>query len=213
MPNEKLVPFNYQQKLVVTLHKWIGKCNPEHGNYSLYSFSWLKNGKKKDKGFDFADGAKWFISFYDINIIKLIIKSILEDPEMFCGMRVYDIAIEEDIDINKREKFYLASPVLIKRISDKKQKYFTYEDKDISELLKETFINKMKQAGITEDPTLEIYFDTTYEKRKKKMITYDGIKILANLCPVIIKGTENTKRFAWSCGIGNSTGIGFGSIY
>lgn len=45
------------------------------------------------------------------------------------------------------------------------------------------------------------------------MVTYRGIGNRANMCPVIIDGRPETKAFAWEVGIGNSTGIGFGSIY
>ena len=43
--NSSLVPFGYQQKLVGTIHKWIGN-NSIHDSISLYSFSWLKGGEK-----------------------------------------------------------------------------------------------------------------------------------------------------------------------
>lgn len=45
--NTEIIPFEYQQKLVGVLHKWLGDANKEHGSLSLYSFSWLQNGKKK----------------------------------------------------------------------------------------------------------------------------------------------------------------------
>ena len=60
---------------------------------------------------------------------------------------------------------------------------------------------------------LDISFDLTYAKKKIKFINYRGIRNKANLCPVYIKGKPETKAFAWNVGIGNSTGIGFGSIY
>ena len=39
--NTTIVPFNYQQKLIGTVHNWLGK-NELHDKISLYSFSWLK---------------------------------------------------------------------------------------------------------------------------------------------------------------------------
>lgn len=62
-PNDKPVSFDYQQKLVGVLHKWLGCDNNEHGNMSLYSFSWLQGGMKDGNKLAFAKGAKWFISF------------------------------------------------------------------------------------------------------------------------------------------------------
>ena len=46
--NNELVPFNYQQKLIGVLHRWLG-TNELHDKISLYSFSWLKGGKKDIK--------------------------------------------------------------------------------------------------------------------------------------------------------------------
>lgn len=52
-----------------------------------------------------------------------------------------------------------------------------------------------------------------YSGKRIKLMTYKGIKNKASMCPVIIKGTLQSKQFAWNVGIGNSTGIGFGAIY
>ena len=42
-PNDVIVPFDYQQKIVGTIHKWLGN-NEIHDKISLYSFSWLLGG-------------------------------------------------------------------------------------------------------------------------------------------------------------------------
>ena len=69
----------------------------------------------------------------------------------------------------------------------------------------------MKIAGLT-DETLGIHFDTQYIKAEPKLITYKGIKNKVSLCPIIISGKPETISFARNVGLGNSTGIGFGSI-
>lgn len=46
-PNDKPVSFDYQQKLVGVLHKWLGGDNNEHGNMSLYSFSCMGRKTKR----------------------------------------------------------------------------------------------------------------------------------------------------------------------
>ena len=71
----------------------------------------------------------------------------------------------------------------------------------------------MREAGLEEDETLDIKFDTSYNRKRFKLIHYRGIGNKANLCPVIIKAKPETKLFAWTVGIGNCTGIGFGAIY
>lgn len=213
-PNNRIVPFDYQNKLVGVLHKWIGE-NDIHNLISLYSFSWLYNGIRNSEGLNFKNGASWFISFHDDSKLKIILSSILEKPEMFYGMRVVDVSIEDTPDLSNRELFYLSSPILIKYRNKETGKitHYTYEDKEASELLKSTLLHKMQDAGLPLDETLEIYFDTEYKGRKIKHVNYRNIRNKASMCPVYIKGKPETKAFAWNVGIGNSTGIGFGSIY
>ena len=94
--NTSIIPFNYQQKMIGTIHKWIGN-NEIHDKISLYSFSWLHGGKLvKDKGFDFPEGAIFFISFYENKYLKILIDTILSDSEMFCGLEVKDITAVND---------------------------------------------------------------------------------------------------------------------
>ena len=90
---------------------------------------------------------------------------------------------------------------------------YTYEDPETDEMLTQTMLHKMELAGMRKDETLRIMFDRSYSKRKTKMISYKGINLRSSLCPVIIEGKPESKLFAWNVGVGNSTGIGFGSIY
>ena len=211
-PNKSPVPFNYQQKLVGTIHKWLGN-NSIHGSISLYSFSWLKGGRKEGDALRFANGASMFISFFDDNYIRKIARSILDDPEMFCGLVVTSITIEDSPMIDDRELFFCASPIFIKRNhTDGTINHYNFTDPQANQFLKETLLSKMKIAGLA-DETLDIRFDTSYSKKKLKLVRYHGIGNKASICPIIIKGKPATKLFAWNVGVGNSTGIGFGAIY
>lgn len=214
-PNDSLVTFDYQQKLVGILHKWLGSNNEEHGILSLYSFSWLHHGKKIENGLTFSEGATWFISFYNESRIKQIVKNILDNPVMFFGMAVSDVIIEETPDLSNRNFFYLGSPIFIKSSDLKFQvtKQYTFNDEEANGLMVHTLHHKMELAGLPYDESLDIRFDLDYQNKKTKMLKYRGIYNRANLCPVIIEGKPETKAFAWNVGIGNSTGIGFGSIY
>lgn len=212
-PNSCLIPFNYQQKLTGVLHKWIGKDNREHGNISLYSFSWLQNTQLEQNGLTCPYGAKWFISFYDLQAAKGVLDAIREKPEMFCGMCVDEVLIEDTSDFSNRELFYLGSPILIKRSEGDKVIEYSYENPLSGRLLEESLRTKMQKAGLPSDKTFHIEFDLSYSKKKKKLVWYDGISNKANMCPVIIQGENETKQFAWNVGLGNCTGIGFGSIY
>lgn len=213
-PNLNSIPFNYQQKLVGTVHKWIGSENDVHDAISLYSFSWLHGAMVNNGKLEFPNGAKMFVSFYDEAMIRQIMRTILDDPLMFCGLRVVDVSIEDNPEIADRSLFYCGSPVFVKRkLSDGNIKQYTYNDEEVDRLLKETLVTKMRKANLPEDDSLDIRFDRSFPNKKTKLITYRGIGNKASMCPLIINGSPKTKQFAWNVGIGNNTGIGFGSIY
>lgn len=211
-PNNVIVPFDYQQKLIGVLHKWLG-ANELHDFISLYSFSWLMNGKISNDGFLFNKGAKWFISFHEDKYLKDVIRTILNDPEMFCGLVVKDISIEDTVNLENQKCFRLASPIFIKRKIDENIKFFTFEDEEANDLMLDTIKNKMNLAGMPTDETLKITFDTNYSMKKVKNVRIHNIVNKCSMCPVIIEGRQSTKNFIWNVGLGNSTGSGFGAIY
>ncbi len=213
-PNNEPVPIDYQQKLVGTIHKWIGHDNDQHGNMSLYSFSWFHGSKFADNTLSFKQGAKFFISFYDDKVIRTIVNTILNDPQMFCGLEVTDVQIAEKPDLSDRTLFYCGSPIFIKRrLQDGHIRQYNFNDAESASFMKETLANKMRMAGLEVDDSLDIKFDTSFPGKRLKLIQYHGVGNKASLCPVIITGKEETKQFAWDVGIGSCTGIGFGAIY
>lgn len=204
------IPFNHQHLLTGTIHKWLG-WNNEHGKISLYSFSQLEDGKVIPEGLQFDLGTSFFFSSHKPELIKKIISGIQSDPTMFHGLVVSEVILQEDPELTDRELFFVASPIFIKRRVGEKVDHIIYSDPRANECLKETLQSKMSIAGIT-DESFDICFDTNYSKAGTKKITYNGVQNRASWCPVIIKGSPETKLFAWNVGLGNSTGIGFGAI-
>lgn len=215
-PSKNKIDFNYQYLLTGVLHKWMGN-NELHDKMSLYSFSGLTQSEVNDKKLCFPHGTTFNISCWDNQQLKRIIDGIQQEPELFSGMKVEEIVLEENPDFSSQEYFYLGSPVFIqRRIENNEKKFYLYSDEQSSSLLEETIIHKMREANLIPDPTLKIFFDKEYYLRKTKLIHYKHreqvFKIRANWCPVIIKGANLTKQFIWNVGLGNSTGIGFGAI-
>jgi len=208
-PNQ-VVPFNHQPLLVGTIHKWLG-LNEEHGEVSLYSFSRLEGGKATKEGLKFTGEAGFFISSYDTELIKKLVWGIQQDKTMFCGLTVKEVVLEQDPDLSRREQFFVASPIFIKRHFEDVTEHVLYTDERAPQFLKETLQTKMKLAGIQDD-AFEVCFDPSHRKAGLKLVDYKGIMNKANWCSVIIKGSPETKLFAWNVGLGNSTGIGFGAI-
>lgn len=214
-PNTSLIPFEYQQKMLGVIHKWLGN-NEIHNKISLYSFSWLLNGKMiEQQGFTFPKGANFFISFYEEEYFKLLIRTILADPDMFCGLTVEDITIAESPVFEEGEQYFkLASPIFIKRATEggNDYKYYLFDHPESNALMTETLKHKMEEAGLPADDTLKVEFDLSYQGKRVKMVTIHGIKSLASMCPVTIQGKPESKTFAWTVGLGNSTGSSFGAL-
>lgn len=209
--NKEIIPFNYQHLLTGAIHKWIGENNKEHGEVSLYSFSWLQNVKTNKTGISLSRDSYFFISAHEEHLIKSILKGIISDPTVCCGSKVYDVQIMENPSFGQKERFLLGSPVFIKRRLDEREQHVIYSDDASGRYLTETMSKKLSLAGLT-DEGFTIKFDKDYINPHTKLIDYKGIKNRANVCPVLIEGTPEQIAFAWNVGIGNSTGIGFGAL-
>lgn len=210
-PSKDTIPFDHQHYLAGSIHKWLGEKNEEHGNLALYSFSRLAGGQVMPKGLLFPKSASLFFSAHEINLIQRLIRGIQKDPAMFFGLKVSEIMIEEEPEMSKKEIFEVGSPIFIKRRDGTSINHILFKDPNANLYMEETLKSKMKVVGL-EDDSLKINFLTDYQKASTKLVKYKGIDNRANWCPVIIRGTLETKLFAWNVGLGNSTGIGFGAI-
>ncbi|WP_407405571.1 CRISPR-associated endoribonuclease Cas6 [Chryseobacterium sp.] len=193
------------------MHKWIGENNETHGKRSLHSFSWLQNTSANKNGINLNKDAYFFISAYDTDLIKRITKGILSDPETFCGSKVIDIQIKNDTEFGTKERFFLNSPILIRQRDGERINHITYLDANFSELLTENLKGKLLQANLPIDG-VTIELDKSYHSPTTKLVTYKGVENKTTMAPIIIKGSPEQIAFAWTVGLGESTGIGFGAI-
>ncbi|NWJ51128.1 MAG: CRISPR-associated endoribonuclease Cas6 [Bacteroidetes bacterium] len=208
--NKTIVPFDHFPKVIGAVHKWIGK-NDIHDSISLYSLSTLKGAKQVDTGLLFENGASFFFSSINNELLKRIIDGVNISPEIAYGMTVGEIIIQEDPDFTNQDRFIPASPIFIKRTLEKGERHFTIDDDEADLYLTETMQNKLKTAGyINNEATIK--FDRSYPTPKIKLVSYKGIKNKTTLCPIIIQASPEVKAFIWNVGVGNSTGIGFGSL-
>ncbi len=206
------IPYNHQHLLTGVIHKWLG-TNTLHGGISLYSFSRIEGARSTKDGLRFGNYGSFFFSAHDPEVVNALIRGIFKDKTMFGGLYVEEISIIENPDFGGVDNVYfsIGSPILIKRTVDGASKHYVYTDQQADELLKETLLLKMQVAGL-EDHSLEIRFDREHAGASTKLVDYDGIKNRANWCPVVIKGKPETLLFAWTVGLGSSTGIGFGAL-
>ena len=211
-PSDTIVPFAHLPMVTSALHRWLGPDNPEHDKLSLYSFSWLQGGRVVKGGLTFAQGAEFFISFYIREPLTRLVQGILADPDLDYGLRVTEVNIREVPVFAAVTRFQVASPVFIKRDQhDGKDRHILYSDPDADDCLTATLHHKLTSAGL--DPTgANVRFDRSYTKAKTQLILYKNLQNKASFCPVIVSGTPEQVAFTWCVGVGNSTGIGFGSL-
>jgi CRISPR-associated endoribonuclease Cas6 len=208
--NFESVPFEHNAILTGILNRWISDAKI-HDNLSLYSFSGLRGGIANKDSLNFPQGGEWFISAYDSRLILKIIQQIKIHPYLAFGMMVKEIMVFKTPIFTTIERFKLATPVFIKRTVGRKCIHYLFNNYESDHLLTETMKNKLDYVGI-HDELICISFDRSYKNPKTKLISYKGINNRVNWCPIIIKGKPETIAFAWQVGIGNSTGIGFGSL-
>jgi len=209
--NKELIPFNYQSKMVSCLHRWLGKDNEEHGEVSLYSFSWLRNATANKIGLNVSSDGSWFISAHSQELIKELITGIQKDPYVFCGMNVADITLQETPVFSTLHKFNVANPVFVKRKTEERIKFYYAGDEGVNEYLTQTLQRKLTLAGLAHDG-VAVAFDNEYKNPKQKGFEYNGIFNKGTVCPIVVSGSPEQIAFAWNVGVGNSTGIGFGAL-
>lgn len=209
--NSKPIPFNYQSYLTGAIHKWLGK-NEHHGALSLYSFSWFENVTvRENTGIMLKDNSYFFISSYKEELIKQIIHGIRKDPSVCFGSEVAEIQIKDTPVFSSTEMFLIGSPVFIKRRFDEGEKHITFDHPECNNYLTETLQKKLKAANLPFE-NIKVRFDASYTSARTKVIKYKDISNRVNICPVIIEGTPEQIAFTWNVGVGNSTGVGFGSL-
>jgi len=209
-PNTEPVPFTYQVALVGALHKWLGD-NDLHDDMSLYSLSWLYNGKQHKDGLEFPQGAGFFISAPDTSLHQRIVAGVFSDPGIRYGLNVQEVQLAEQPVFGNVERFMLQSPALIKRSINGKIKFYYPEDPEADTLLTETLQHKLRKIG-KGHLQVKVGFDRSYPNIKIRLVNYKGINNKATFCPVIVEGDPEAIALAWEVGVGNSTGIGFGAV-
>lgn len=217
-PNTQTVPYEYQHFLTGAWHKWLGD-NDLHDSISLYSLGWLhggvtmKNGRRID-GLDFPDGARWFVSGHDENLLQKIADGALRDGAVCCGMEVLEIRSQRTPDFGSRFCFKAGSPILARsKEVEGRVTHLLHSDEAADNVLTQTLRHKMDKAGLDEShKSVTVKFDRAYRGARTKLVSIKGIGNRASVCPVIVEGTPEAVQFAWNVGVGHLTGNGFGSL-
>lgn len=209
------VPFDYLPTLKSAFHLWTGHNPTLHDGLSLYSYSWLHGGRAGRGGIRFGEGAHWFISAPDREVIHTLISGVLRAPEIGLGLRVQDVRMQDAPEFAAGEQpLRVASPVFIKHETDraKPADHLLPGHPLADELLTATLRHKLRQAGLA-DAGAAVRFDPAYlATAKSKLFRYKQVQCRGSICPVLVSGSAEQIGFAWEVGVGHSTGIGCGAL-
>jgi CRISPR-associated endoribonuclease Cas6 len=211
--NTEPVPYDHLHHLTGTLHKWLGR-NALHDGTSLYSFGWLEGAKPQNGHLTFPRGATWRVSFHDPAAAKALLDGILRDPEVFAGMRVFEAQEQAVPAFSGCYRFLVDSPVIARRErEDGSKAYLLWDDPEADEALTRVLRWKLEQAGFDPEPQeATVQFDRTYTRARTKLATIKGTKHKGSECPVVVTGSPEAVQFAWTVGVGELTGSGFGAL-
>jgi len=72
-------PFDYLPALKSAFHLWTDHNPALHDGLSLYSYSWLHGDRAGRGGIRFGEGASWFISAPDREVIHTLISGVVRE--------------------------------------------------------------------------------------------------------------------------------------
>ena len=214
-----LIPFAYQDALRSVLHRWLGERNLWHSQArSQFGFSNLLNlhadGRRGLRLRRRTATVDWLVGFHDPEPAHRMLERGIELRYGFGDLNLVGAQLEAEPLVLPRELRVL-SPVLVKtRAGNETPRglgrwdHLLPSDPDHAEHLTTSFRRKLADAGL--DATgVELRMAEPFITKLVK------IKETLNRCavsPVTIIGTDEQVRFARNCGIGHSTGCGFGFL-
>ena len=209
------VPFDYLPTLKSAFHRWAGHNEALHEGLSLYSYAWLRGGRAGRGGIHFSEGANWFISAPDEDLIHELVSGVVRAPEIGLGLTVRDVRMQRAPAFTAGEQpFRVASPVFIKHETarDTPADHLLASHPLADELLTATLRRKLRQAGL-DDAGATVRFDPAHiASAKTKLFRYKQVQCRGSICPVLVNGSAGQIQFAWEVGVGHSTGIGCGAL-
>lgn len=218
--SDQLVPFDYKNNLISFLHTQIlGKNNSYHNDTSLYTISPLYNSETKKNGLLFKRGAIWLIRTPSLEVFKdfyLKGKNSI-GVELGWGLFLKTVSFEKPIDFKDKKELNIgATPIYLGQNPDKTSPdHITYKHDDelVEKTIKRILFTKANKLGILlKNDDINIKFDKTQPITTKAVKLGKAINV-SSKGKLKISGTPEALALCYGCGVGKSTGCGFGFLY
>lgn len=208
--NESKLPFVEVPQDIVNscVHRMLGEDNKYHDKFSPYAVSSLFGGVIKDGKMSYPNGAYFYISAIDEEIIEKIVMKTIDGVEML-DMKLNSILFEDFNPHNEYDIVRTISPILLVD----KNKNITYQDDNFIEVLTQKSRLKLLHNGFTQKQidTLKIE-PFHFEKARLKFPKVHKVVNKSSQVMLVVRGDKNMRKALYEFGFGKSTGSGFGSI-
>lgn len=212
--NIQPVPTKNQSMLNSYIHKCLGINNKYHDAPSNYNISHLYGGKLSGDEISFDDGAYIIVSSFDQEFLNKFLIGVLNNQELFCGMRFSGVTHINEKFYNGWNHFYTLSPFIIeKKEGEGENKFLTLNEEDFQDSLEKYLIKKLSKINPNLDLTDFKVVVPNHKSHKVKKIFVNTRRNWGNQCQISVFCNRDVAETLYTYGIGKSTGSGFGCVY
>ena len=212
--NTEAVPVKNQHMLNSYIHKCLGINNKYHDGPSNYNISHLYGGNLIDDSLCFNEGGYFIVSSRDQEFINDLLIGIMNNQELFCGMRFAGINHINEQFYNGWNHFSTLSPFIVEeKVGHREKRFLTLDDVEFERKLEDYLVNKLSKINPNLD-LLDFRVSVPSNRSHKVKTIFVGTRAnKANQCQVSIFTNKEVAETLYNIGLGKSTGSGFGCIY
>lgn len=221
--NTKPVPVSNQALINSYFHKTLGENNEYHDSSSFYCLTNLRGAKKilnNKTHNNYPNGCWFYLTTLDYELLNQFNNKIQSNKEIGYGMILEKIEyVDENIKLDSKYLiFRTLTPIHLKDYKNHetnvKPKQFTIDDPEYIDVLKSRTINRLKKIN----PDLNFngfnMIIKNHPNNKKIKHYVKNIPNLATQTDVIIYANDSRiYDYIYNCGLGMSTGSGFGTVF
>ena len=209
--SESKIPFTYPTQNAVNscIHRILGENNKYHNSFSNYCVSSLFGGVIVDNKMTYPNGAHFYVSSLDEELIEKIMFSVINGNVEMCDMKLIGIDIENFNLHNDYDIIRTISPILLKD----NENIITYQDSDFIKVLTEKSKSKLLKNGFSENDVKTLKIEPFhFENARLKFPKVKNVVNKSSQVMLLVRGKKEMRLALYKMGLGKSTGCGFGAI-
>ena len=209
------LPINNQHLVNSFIHRCLSKNNEYHDTLSNYCVSNIRGCKlNSDTKTLMLINPFIIVSTNDMDFLNKLLCGISSNFVFTQDVNVIGFEFLNEELSDGFNLFKTLTPILLREnIGNGKKRTITVFDDDFIPKLKQCIIRKLK--SIDNNIDLSNFDIKLGEKsiKKTKLEYVKNISSVGSLCDLVVYSNKNIADMIYNCGIGQSTGSGFGTIY